>query len=56
MLAHYDPKVKTLVASDSNDYSVGAVTLHNYEDGKIKDFAQDSTLASTEREDLQPDR
>ena len=28
-LAHYDPKKELIVASDTSDYGIGAVLLHN---------------------------
>ena len=35
-LAHYDPKKELVVALDANDYGIGAVLLHRFEDGVIK--------------------
>ena len=32
LLEHYNPKRKIIAASDTNDYRVGAVLLHKFED------------------------
>ena len=35
-LAHFDPKIKIIVASDTSDYEVGVVLLHKFKDGSTK--------------------
>ena len=35
-LTYFDPKLEIIVALDASKYSIGAVVLHKFEDGKTK--------------------
>lgn len=41
-LAHYDPKLEIIVASDASAYGVGSCILHKMPDGTIKPIAHAS--------------
>ena len=52
-LTHYDLNLESIEASDTSDYSIGAVICHEFKDGKVKAVAHASiSLTLTEKEAL----
>lgn len=57
MLAHFDPKLPIVLATDASSYGVGAVLSHIYPDGteKVIQFAS-QTLSETQQKYAQIDK